>query len=382
MEVRAGAGYKQTEAGTIPWDWNVEKLGNFISLKRGHDLTWRDRRRGDVPVIGAAGQNGFHDTAIAKGPGVVLGRSGASFGQAHYCHEDFWPHNTALYVTDFRGNDPLFVFYFLRSIDFARHNSGGAQPSLNRNFIYPIQVGVPHPPEQRAIASALSDMDALLGAMDRLIAKKRDLKQAAMQQLLTGQTRLPGFHGEWEAVEFGDIASIRNARVVASSTPAGTQCVELESIGQGSGRLLMSTDATGLSSKYSFRKGDVLFGRLRAYLRKYWLATFDGVCSTEIWPLIAHDERLCGGFLHLLVQTNDFVNAAGVSYGTHMPRSDWSVLKKFPVWLPPVPEQSAIAAVLSDMDAELTALEARRDKTRSLKQAMMQELLTGRTRLI
>jgi type I restriction enzyme S subunit len=382
MEVRAGAGYKQTEAGTIPWDWNVEKLGNFISLKRGHDLTWRDRRRGDVPVIGAAGQNGFHDTAIAKGPGVVLGRSGASFGQAHYCHEDFWPHNTALYVTDFRGNDPLFVFYFLRSIDFARHNSGGAQPSLNRNFIYPIQVGVPHPPEQRAIASALSDMDALLGAMDRLIAKKRDLKQAAMQQLLTGQTRLPGFHGEWEAVEFGDIASIRNARVVASSTPAGTQCVELESIGQGSGRLLMSTDATGLSSKYSFRKGDVLFGRLRAYLRKYWLATLDVVCSTEIWPLIAHDERLCGGFLHLLVQTNDFVNAAGVSYGTHMPRSDWSVLKKFPVWLPPVPEQSAIAAVLSDMDAELTALEARRDKTRSLKQAMMQELLTGRTRLI
>jgi len=94
------------------------KLGNFIALQRGHDLTWRDRRDGDVPVMGSAGQNGFHDTAIAKGPGVVLGRSGASFGQAHYCERDFWPHNTALYVTDFRGNHPLFVFYFLSSIDF------------------------------------------------------------------------------------------------------------------------------------------------------------------------------------------------------------------------------------------------------------------------
>jgi type I restriction enzyme S subunit len=106
------------------------------------------------------------------------------------------------------------------------------------------------------------------------------------------------------------------------------------------------------------------------------------VCSTEIWPLIARDGRLCGGFLHLLVQTNDFVNAAGVSYGTHMPRSDWSVLKRSPVRLPPLPEQTAIAAVLSDLDAELRAIEARRDKTRDLKTAMMQELLTGKTRLV
>ena len=381
MEVRAG--YKQTEVGVIPVEWGADQLGNFISLQRGHDLTWRDRRRGDVPVMGSAGLNGFHNMAIAKGPGVVLGRSGASFGQAHYCEQDFWPHNTALYVTDFRGNDPLFVFYFLSAIDFSRHNSGGAQQSLNRNFIAPIPIGVPDPPEQRAIAAALSDVDALLGGLDRLIAKKRDLKQAAMQQLLTGHTRLHGFHGEWDVVEFGDIAFIRNAKVVASSMPAGTQCVELDSIAsEGSGRLLTSTDATGLSSKYSFKKGDVLFGRLRAYLRKYWFATFDGVCSTEIWPLIARDKRLCDGFLHLLVQTNDFMNAAGVSYGTHMPRSDWSVLKKCPVRLPSVPEQTAIAAVLSDMDAELSALDARRDKTRALKQSMIQELLTGKTRLV
>jgi type I restriction enzyme S subunit len=244
-------------------------------------------------------------------------------------------------------------------------------------------VPLPALPEQRAIAAALSDVDALLGGLDRLIAKKRDLKQAARQQLLTGQTRLPGFSGEWSELEFGEIASIRNAKVVASSVPSGTQCVELESIGgEGSGRLLMSTDATGMSSKYSFKKGDVLFGRLRAYLRKYWHATFDGICSTEIWPLVARDMRLCGAFLHLLVQTDDFVNAAGVSYGTHMPRSDWTVLKKLVVRLPPLPEQTAIAAVLSDMDAELAALEARRDKTRDLKQAMMQELLSGKTRLV
>ncbi|MBI4909984.1 MAG: restriction endonuclease subunit S [Acidobacteria bacterium] len=374
--------YKPTEVGVTRVLWDSEELGNFISLQRGHDLTWRDRREGEIPVMGSAGLNGWHNKALVKGPGVILGRSGASFGKAHYCEVDFWPHNTALYVTDFRGNDPLFVFYFLSALDFSRHNSGGAQQSLNRNFIASVPIKVPRPAEQRAIAAALSDVDAMLGGLDRLIAKKRDLKQAAMQQLLTGQTRLPGFHGEWDAVEFGDVACIRNAKVVASSTPVGTQCVELESIDHGNGRVRATTDATGVTAKYSFRTGDVLFGRLRAYLRKYWLATFDGVCSTEIWPLISRDGRLCSGFLHLLVQTNSFVNAAGVSYGTHMPRSDWSVLEKLSIILPPTTEQVAIAAVLSDMDAELAALEARREKTRALKQGMMRELLTGRTRLI
>ena len=195
------------------------------------------------------------------------------------------------------------------------------------------------------------------------------------------QTEVGVIPVDWEVVEFGDIAAIRSEKVVASLTPLGTKCVELECISQGSGRLLMSSEASGLASKYSFYKGDVLFGRLRAYLRKYWLANFDGICSTEIWPLVARDDRLFGSFLHLLVQTDDFVNAAGVSYGTHMPRSDWSVLRKVTVKLPPVPEQRVIAAALSDVDALLAGLDRLIAKKRDLKQAAMQQLLTGQTRL-
>jgi len=86
-------------------------LGDFVGLQRGHDLTDGERRPGNVPVMGSAGMNGCHDTAKAKGPGVVVGRSGASFGQVHYCSADYWPHNTALYVTDFRGNDTRFTYY-------------------------------------------------------------------------------------------------------------------------------------------------------------------------------------------------------------------------------------------------------------------------------
>ncbi len=109
--------------------------------------------------MGSAGQNGFHDTARAKGPGVVIGRSGASFGQVHFTTSDYWPHNTCLYVTDFHGNDQRFAYYFLRNIDFASYNSGSAQQSLNRNYIYPIEVSVPPVDEQRAIAHILGTLD-------------------------------------------------------------------------------------------------------------------------------------------------------------------------------------------------------------------------------
>jgi type I restriction enzyme S subunit len=140
-------------------EWRKTTLGEFVSLQRGHDLTDPERKAGSVPVMGSAGQNGFHDTALAKGPGVVIGRSGASFGQVHFSPLDYWPHNTSLYVTDFHGNDPRFAYYFLNSIDFGGYNSGSAQPSLNRNFIYPIEIAVPGIEEQRAIAHILGTLD-------------------------------------------------------------------------------------------------------------------------------------------------------------------------------------------------------------------------------
>ena len=261
-------------------------------------------------------------------------------------------------------------------------SSSRKDPNITGNDVRAFPIALPTVEEQQKIGLALSDVDALLAGLDRLITKKRDLKQAAMQQLLTGQARLPGFLGTWDRVELGDVAAIRNTKVIAASMPSDTPCVELESLSQGSGRLLGWTESRVASTKYRFEKGDVLFGRLRAYLRKYWLATFDGICSTEIWPLVAHGERLTAEFLHLLVQTDKFVEAAGISYGTHMPRSDWSVLRKLDVLLPPADEQAAIAGVISRMDAELLLLEARRAKTLALKQAMMQELLTGRIRLI
>jgi type I restriction enzyme, S subunit len=162
-------------------EWRETTLGEFITLQRGHDLTESDRRAGDVPVMGSAGQNGFHDTARAKGPGIVVGRSGASFGQVHYSPVDFWPHNTALYVTDFKGNDERFAFYLLKALDFTRYNSGSAQPSLNRNYIYPIPIRIPPPKEQKAIAAVLGALDDKIELNRRMNATLEAIARALFQ---------------------------------------------------------------------------------------------------------------------------------------------------------------------------------------------------------
>ena len=90
-------------------------LAEFLSLQRGYDLTAEEREEGSIPVIGAAGQNGYHSIAKVSGPGIVIGRSGGSFGQIHFVREDFWPHNTAMYVSNLKGNDLFFAYYYLKN---------------------------------------------------------------------------------------------------------------------------------------------------------------------------------------------------------------------------------------------------------------------------
>jgi type I restriction enzyme S subunit len=157
--------------------------------------------------------------------------------------------------------------------------------------------------------------------------------------------------------------------------------IELEHIESGTGRLIgESTSADAVSLKTVFRPGDILFGKLRSYLRKYWLADSDGLCSTEIWALRARGAH-AGAFLRYVVESDRFIEVASGGYGTHMPRADWGVIRKFVVLTPPPDEQRAIAKVLQDADYEIETLRQRLAKVQDVKTGMTQQLLTGRTRL-
>lgn len=171
--------------------WKSIKLGDFVSLQRGYDLPASERRPGNVPVIGSFGITGYHDTAKVKAPGVTIGRSGASIGVVTYSPVDFWAHNASLFVTNFHGNDTKFAYYFLQTIDFKSYNSGSAQPSLNRNFIYKIDIKVPFLFTQQKIASILSAYDDLIENNTRRIKILESMTQTIYQEWFV-KFRFPG----------------------------------------------------------------------------------------------------------------------------------------------------------------------------------------------
>lgn len=139
-------------------EWHQGRLGEFVELKRGYDLPKQDRSEGRVPIVSSSGPSGWHNEFRVKAPGVVTGRYG-TLGQVFYVKEDFWPLNTTLYVRDFKGNDPKFTSYFLRTVDFLSCSDKAAVPGVNRNHLHQISVILPPIEEQRAIAHILGTLD-------------------------------------------------------------------------------------------------------------------------------------------------------------------------------------------------------------------------------
>ena len=138
--------------------WQVKRLGDVITLQRGFDLPSQDRRPGQVPIVSSSGVSGTHDEARVPAPGVVTGRYG-SIGQVHFIESDFWPLNTTLFVKDFRGNDPRFISYLLRTVDFASCSDKSSVPGVNRNDLHRLRVAVPDLPVQLYIAETLGALD-------------------------------------------------------------------------------------------------------------------------------------------------------------------------------------------------------------------------------
>ena len=388
-------------------EWRDTTLGEFVALQRGHDLTESQRRIGRVPVMGSAGQNGFHDTALAKGPGIVIGRSGASFGQVHFSKEDFWPHNTGLYVTDFKGNDPLFAFYFLKALDFDRFNSGSAQPSLNRNFIYPIPVRVPKPAEQKAIAAVLGALDdkielnrrmnATLEAMARALFQSWFVDFDPVRAKLDGRqptgldpataALFPGHLEEsplghipkgWTAGKIADIGTNSRRGVQPSAIAPNTPYIALEHMPRRSIALGDWDDSADVASgKSAFKKGEILFGKLRPYFHKVGVAPIDGICSTDILVLAPKGPEWFG-FLIGHASSDELIQFTDLaSTGTKMPRTNWGDIGTFKVVLPPKPIAAAFTRIIRPTIDRMHANLHQSRSLANLRDTLLPKLLSG-----
>ena len=138
--------------------WNRTNLGNIITLKRGYDLPQQKREEGKIPIFSSSGLSGFHSTAMVEAPGVITGRYG-TIGEVFYSKDAFWPLNTTLYVEDFHGNNPLFIYYLLKTLNWQQFTSASAVPGINRNTVHKADIAIPDLHTQNKIATILNHID-------------------------------------------------------------------------------------------------------------------------------------------------------------------------------------------------------------------------------
>ena len=418
-------GYKRTEVGVIPEEWEVIPLGAVAQFRTGpfgSALHKSDYTTDGIPVINPmhiidgelspSTQMSITEVAAQqlsefrlKAGEVVLGRRG-DMGRCALVqrqHEGWLCGTGSMIVRPGSAVDPGFLSRILSSpsvvASIEEASVGSTMINLNQGTLRSLLVQLPPVSEQRAIATALSDVDALLTQLDRLIAKKRDIKQAAMQQLLTGKTRLPGFDGAWRTGTVGDVVEALEAGVSVNSmddppTPGAPSVLKTSAV--SAGRFLPEeckriTAADIPRARINPLANTILISRMNtpdlvgevAYVPvdHPWLFLPDRLWMTRLKPGTRVDAR----WLAYLLSNRAYqqqIKASATGTSGSMKNISKDSLLNIPVPFPEHEEQTAIATLLSDLDAELAALEARRDKTRALKLGMMQELLTGRTRLV
>jgi type I restriction enzyme S subunit len=178
----------EVEDRNAPTKWSAGKLGDFALFQRGFDITKTSQVAGNIPVVSSGGIKSYHDQAAARGPGVLVGRKG-SIGSLHFVEGDYWPHDTTLWCTDFRGNHPKFVYYLLHTLNLKKLDSGATNPALNRNFLHDEPIRWPNTEEQREIVTILDAIHCKIDLHKRRQAVLADLFKALLYKLMTGEIR-------------------------------------------------------------------------------------------------------------------------------------------------------------------------------------------------
>ena len=390
-------GYKHTEVGIIPEDWEVSTIAQKASVNTGSKNT-QDRisdgiypffvRSQDVERINSYSFDG--EAVLTAGDGVGTGKV------FHYIVGKFDYHQRVYKISHFFDSLDGFYFYlYFQTHFYDRITSMTAKSSVDSvrmDMISKMPIPVPPTSEQKAIAQALFDISKLIENIEKLIAKKRAIKLATMQQLLTGKTRLSGFTKKWERKKLGDIGIFFKGNGIRRDEvkPQGLKCIrygEIYTRYNNSTKNLISHILPETSKKATrISKGDLLFAG-------------SGETSEEIGKCVTYlgsEDAFAGGDIIILRQT--FNNSLYLGYllnhkdivdqksnfgqGDAVVHISATNLAKVEILLPPREEQHAIAAVLYDMDIEISSLEKQVSKTKAIKQGMMQELLTGKIRLV
>ena len=352
----------------------LTKLSDVVSMKSGESITAeRITSEGKFPCFGGNGLRGYTTTFTHDGSYTLVGRQGALCGNVTFVSGRFYASEHAIVVTPKKETDIKFMSYVLYDMNLNQYSESSAQPGLSVKKLLELEYPIPqNKEEQTAIAEALSDIDGLISSLKKLIEKKKAIKQGAMQELLTGKKRLPGFSGEWSNLRIEEIANLHdNLRV-----PVEKSMREKGNI-----------PYYGANGIQDYVNGYTHNG-------SYVLIAEDGANDLQEYPIrYASGKMWVNNHVHVLDGKNSVSDTRFLSYsmstidyqaaitGGTRAKLNGHILMQLALDLPPLAEQQAIAQVLSDMDSEIEQLKKKLSKYQQIKQGMMQELFTGRIRI-
>jgi type I restriction enzyme S subunit len=369
MELKEG--YNLTEVGVIPEDWDVDATKNLASITTGAKNTQDKNDDGMYPFFVRSQKVERINSYSFDGEAVLTAGDGVGTGKVfHYIDGKFDFHQRVYKISNFNEKLDGYFFFLYFSNNFLNRimqmTAKSSVDSVRMDMIANMPIPLPPSLEQRAIAEALSDVDVLITSLDQLITKKLNLKQGAMQQLLTGDKRLAGFTGNWEEKKIADVAPLQRGFDLPNR--------ELK---RGNYPVVYSNGILNRHSTYKAKAPGVITGRSGTIGKVTFIEEDYFPHNTTLWvtDFKGNNPKFIY-YLYLFLKLERFSTGSGV------PTLNRNDVHANSISIPPTSrEQKAIAQILSDMDAEIEKLEQQREKYKAVKQGMMQELLTGKTRL-
>lgn len=370
----------KSEFKNLPSEWKVMRLEKVAPLQRGYDLPTDNIKEGLYPVVYSNGILRFHNEFKAKGPGVITGRSG-TIGKVVYVEEDYWPHNTSLWVTNFYDNNPKFIYYMYINLDLVRFSAGSGVPTLNRNDIHAQTIPLPPLDEQEKIAEILSTWDEAINLTINLIENKKRFKKALMQILLTAKIRFPEFKDEWKETKLGKCLkeksdrNTKNIDLVLSVTNKFGFVTQVEYFDKS-----VASDNTAnykivKNGNFAYNPSRINVGSI-ALLESYEI----GILS-PMYVVFECLKNLDNRFLNFWFQSHNFIgNLYKYLAGSVRESLNFKDMKTISIKLPNLNEQQKIAEVLAACDDETNLLNLKLGNLKKQKQGLMQKLLSGNIR--
>lgn len=366
------------------------KLGDVLTFQRGFDITKSEQSEGTVPIVSSSGISSYHTKAKVKGPGVVIGRKG-TLGTVHFLKKDFWPHDTTLWIKDFKGNDPRFLSYFLPALKLENFDVGAANPTLNRNHIHGIKVFIPRERwHQERIAAILSAYDELIENNRRRIALLEKLAEEIYREWFV-RLRFPGHEKVkfvkgvpegWTVLPFSEVAEINPAERIDKDDKR--PFVAMERLSESSMYFTHTERRKGHVGP-KFRNWDVLFPRITPSVengkRGLVLTLADGEVAQGSTEFIVFREKvLSAEHIYFLSVSEGFRTNAELSMtgASGRQRVQERCFSQFLVKTPSPPLRERFTSVVRPMVSQIHTLSVQIEALQRTRDLLLPRLISGK----